>query len=333
MTKSPFAKGVTPGTGVMEITVTEKDFVMTVEELTAKKIGVLMGGLSAEREVSLKSGAAVLAALQSRGYRAVGIDVGRDLPARLMAEGVEVAFIALHGRFGEDGSVQGLLEIMGIPYTGSGVLASALAMNKVYSKGVFRSVGLTVAPYQVLRRGEKPAPSFALPVVVKPSQEGSSVGVSIVRDLSRMDAALAEAFTYDEEILVERFIDGREVQVGILEGRALGAIEIVPKGEFYDFEAKYTPGMADHILPARLPAAIYADVLRAGELAHAALGCDCYSRVDFLVTSGGESYILEVNTLPGMTDLSLLPDIARGAGIEFPELVERVLLAARLKIN
>ncbi|HEY5512232.1 MAG TPA: D-alanine--D-alanine ligase [Geomonas sp.] len=306
---------------------------MTVEELTAKKIGVLMGGLSAEREVSLKSGAAVLAALQSRGYRAVGIDVGRDLPARLMAEGVEVAFIALHGRFGEDGSVQGLLEIMGIPYTGSGVLASALAMNKVYSKGVFRSAGLTVAPYQVLRRGEKPATSFALPVVVKPSQEGSSVGVSIVRDLSRMDAALAEAFTYDEEILVERFIDGREVQVGILEGRALGAIEIVPKGEFYDFEAKYTPGMADHILPARLPAAVYADVLRAGELAHAALGCDCYSRVDFLVTSGGESYILEVNTLPGMTDLSLLPDIARGAGIEFRELVERVLLAARLKIN
>jgi D-alanine-D-alanine ligase len=305
---------------------------MTVAELQAKKIGVLMGGLSAEREVSLKSGAAVLSALQSRGYNAVGIDVGRDLPGVLSAEGVEVAFIALHGRFGEDGSVQGLLEMMGIPYTGSGVLASALAMNKVFSKVVFRSAGLTIAPYQVLRQGEKLSLSFALPVVVKPSQEGSSVGVSIVKELAGIDPALAEAFSYDSEILVERFIDGREVQVGILDGKALGAIEIVPKGEFYDFEAKYTPGMADHIMPARLPAAIYADVLRLGELAHASLGCQSYSRVDFLVTGAGECYILEVNTLPGMTDLSLLPEIARGAGIEFPELIERILLAASLKI-
>ena len=305
---------------------------MTREELKTRKIGVLMGGLSAEREVSLKSGAAVLAALQAKGYRAVGIDVGRDLPQQLSAEGVEIAFIALHGRFGEDGSVQGLLELMAIPYTGSGVLASALAMNKAYAKIVFRSAGLTIAPYQVLHQGENLALSFALPVVVKPSQEGSSVGVSIVRDLSGMDAALAEAFSYDSEILVERFIDGREVQVGILDGQALGAIEIVPKGEFYDFEAKYTPGMAEHILPARLPAATYAEVLRAGELAHATLGCASYSRVDFLVTAAGESYILEVNTLPGMTDLSLLPEIARGAGIEFPELIERILLAASLKI-
>jgi D-alanine-D-alanine ligase len=305
---------------------------MTVEELAAKKIGVLMGGLSAEREVSLKSGAAVLLALQSRGYRAVGIDVGRDLPEKLVSEGVEVAFIALHGRFGEDGSIQGLLELMGIPYTGSGVLASALAMNKVFSKVVFRSAGLTIAPHQVLRKGEELKLSFPLPVVVKPSQEGSSVGVSIVHESERMGEALAEAFNFDSEILVERFIDGREVQVGILDGRALGAIEIVPKGEFYDFEAKYTPGMADHILPARLPAAIYEDVLRAGELAHAALGCQSYSRVDFLVTSAGEAYILEVNTLPGMTDLSLLPEIARGAGVEFPELIERILLSASLKI-
>jgi D-alanine-D-alanine ligase len=305
---------------------------MTIDELKAKKIGVLMGGLSAEREVSLNSGAAVLAALTSQGYRAVGIDVGRDLPERLAAEGIEVAFIALHGRFGEDGSVQGLLEMMGIPYTGSGVLASALAINKVYSKVMFRSAGLTIAPYQVLRLGGQLNLSFPLPVVVKPSQEGSSVGVSIVRETEQMEAALTEAFSYDTEILVERFIDGREVQVGILEGKALGAIEIVPKGEFYDFEAKYTAGMAEHILPARLPAAIYADVLKAGELAHATLGCDCYSRVDFLVTEAGECYLLEVNTLPGMTDLSLLPEIARGAGLEFAPLIERILQAASLKI-
>lgn len=306
---------------------------MTIEELRAKKIGVLMGGLSAEREVSLSSGAAVLAALSSQGYRAVGIDVGRDLPARLVAEGIEIAFIALHGRFGEDGSVQGVLEMMGIPYTGSGVLASALAINKVYSKVMFSSAGLTVAPYQVLRRDEQLDLALSLPVVVKPSQEGSSVGVSIVKEQQAMEAALAAAFRYDDEILVERFIDGREVQVGILNGRALGAIEIVPKNEFYDFEAKYTAGMAEHILPARLPAAVYADVLRQGELAHAALGCDCYSRVDFLVTEAGECFLLEVNTLPGMTDLSLLPEIARGAGIGFAELAERVLLAASLKIG
>ncbi|OGU05761.1 MAG: D-alanine--D-alanine ligase [Geobacteraceae bacterium GWC2_58_44] len=305
---------------------------MTIAELKAKKIGVLMGGLSAEREVSLNSGAAVLASLVSQGYRAVGIDVGRDLPERLSSEQVEVAFIALHGRFGEDGSVQGLLELMGIPYTGSGVLASALAINKVYSKVMFRCAGLTVAPYQVLRRGEQLNLAFELPVVVKPSQEGSSVGVSIVREPGRMEAALTEAFRYDTEILVERFIAGSEVQVGILDGRALGAIEIVPKGEFYDFEAKYTAGMAEHILPARLPAAIYQDVLKAGERAHAALGCDCYSRVDFLVTAAGECYLLEVNTLPGMTDLSLLPEIARGADIGFAELVQRILLAASLKI-
>jgi D-alanine-D-alanine ligase len=305
---------------------------MTIEELRTKKIGVLMGGLSAEREVSLNSGAAVLAALTSQGYNAIGIDVDRNLAHRLAAEGVQVAFIALHGRFGEDGTVQGLLEMMAIPYTGSGVLASALAINKVYSKVIFRSAGLLVAPYQVVRRGEQLNLSHPLPVVVKPSQEGSSVGVSIVREPGQMEKALADAFSYDSEVLVERFIDGREVQVGILDGKALGAIEIVPKGEFYDFEAKYTAGMAEHILPARLPAAIYADVLKAGEKAHAALGCDCYSRVDFLVTGAGECFILEVNTLPGMTDLSLLPEIARGAGIEFAPLVERILTAATLKI-
>jgi len=305
---------------------------MTLDELKTKKIGVLMGGLSAEREVSLKSGAAVLATLKAKGYQAVGIDVSRDLPAQLSAEGIEIAFVALHGRFGEDGSVQGVLELMGIPYTGSGVLASALAMDKVFSKIVFRSAGLTVAPYQVLRRGEKRPLSFAVPAVVKPAREGSSVGVSIVKDPANMDAALDEAFRYDDQVLVERFIDGREVQVGILDGKALGAIEIVPKNEFYDFEAKYTPGMAEHILPARLPAPIYADVLKAGELAHAALSCDGYSRVDFLVTEAGEAYLLEVNTLPGMTDLSLLPEIARGAGIDFPELIERILLGSGLKI-
>ena len=310
---------------------------MSVEELKTKKIGVLMGGLSAERDVSLKSGAAVHKALLARGYDAVAIDVDRDVAQVLVKEWVDVAFIALHGRYGEDGAIQGLLEIMGIPYTGSGVLASALAMNKIFAKQAFQAAGLTVAPYKVLCRGDNIADpaglGFSLPVVVKPSQEGSSVGISIVKQESEFAAALKEAFRYDREILVERFVKGREVQVGRLEDRALGAIEIVPKNEFYDFDAKYSPGMAEHILPARLPADLYQKVLRAGEEAHRALGCSGYSRVDFLVTEEGECYILEVNTLPGMTDLSLLPEIARGSGIGFEDLVERILAAAALKIS
>jgi D-alanine-D-alanine ligase len=174
---------------------------------------------------------------------------------------------------------------------------------------------------------------FSLPVVVKPSQEGSSVGVSIVRRGEEFQPALEAAFAYDAEILVEEFIKGREIQVGILEEKALGAIEIVPKKEFYDYEAKYTPGMADHILPAPLSPDLYRQVLGAGEEAHRALGCCGYSRVDFLVTDEDECYLLEVNTLPGMTALSLLPEIARGAGIGFAELVERILATAALKIN
>ncbi len=304
--------------------------------MKGKRVGVLLGGLSAEREVSLKSGAAVHRALVERGYDAVAIDVGRDLATALGRERIEVAFITLHGRYGEDGAVQGLLELMAIPYTGSGVLASALAMDKVFSKQVFAASGLTVAPYRVLRRGEPfelASLPFGLPVVVKPSREGSSVGVSIVRDVAQLAGALETAWCYDDDILAEQFIKGREIQVGILDDRAMGAIEIVPKNEFYDFEAKYTAGKAEHILPAPLPERLYDKLLRAGENAHKALGCGCYSRVDFLVTEDEQCYLLEVNTLPGMTELSLLPEIAQGAGIGFGDLVERILAAASLKIS
>jgi len=299
------------------------------------RVGVLMGGLSAEREVSLKSGAGVLKALVDSGYDAVGIDVGRDLAARLVSEQIEVAFICLHGRYGEDGSVQGLLELMGIPYTGSGVLSSALAMDKVFAKKIFAASGLTVTPYVVVRQGELVSPEalpFPLPVVVKPSREGSSVGVTIVKSANMLQPALEEAFRYDREILVEQYVKGREIQVGILDGKGIGAIEIVPKNEFYDFEAKYTDGMATHILPAPMPAEQYASLLKAGEKAHACLGCSGYSRVDFIVTPDWQQYILEVNTLPGMTALSLLPEIAQGAGISFIELVERIIFSAALKI-
>jgi D-alanine-D-alanine ligase len=309
---------------------------MARDDMKNRRIAVLMGGLSAEREVSLASGASVHKALLARGYDVVAIDMGRDLAQALIREKVEIAFICLHGRYGEDGAVQGLLEVMGIPYTGSGVLASAMAMNKIFAKKVFEACGLTVAQYRVVRRGGEASLEtlgFSLPVVVKPSQEGSSVGVSIVRRVEDMGPALDAAFAYDEEILVEEFIKGREIQVGILEERALGAIEIVPKKEFYDYEAKYTAGMAEHILPAPLSPGLYRQVLRLGEEAHGALGCSGYSRVDFLVTERDECYLLEVNTLPGMTSLSLLPEIAKGAGIGFEDLVEKILVSASLKIG
>lgn len=301
-----------------------------------KKIAVLMGGLSAERDVSLKSGLAVHQALLGLGYDSTAIDVRHEVAAMLRDERIEVAFIALHGRYGEDGCIQGLLELLQIPYTGSGVLASALAMHKLYSKQAFAAAGLTITPYVAVRKGEScnaAALPFGLPVVVKPVQEGSSVGVSIVRQADQLQTALDEAFQYDELVLVEQYVKGREVQVGILDNQPIGAIEIVPKKEFYDFEAKYSDGMAEHFFPARLDAALYEKVQQLGLQAHQALGCDGYCRVDFLVTEAGDCYLLEVNTLPGMTALSLLPEIAqKGAGLSFPQLVERILLSARLKM-
>ena len=304
---------------------------MSRDELKAKTIGVLMGGLSAEREVSLKSGAAVAGALRSRGYRVVVIDAGRDLPSVLARDGVDIAVNALHGRFGEDGCVQGVLELMGIPYTGSGVLASALAMNKIFARQLFAGAGLAVARCVVVQRRKSFDPAgipFPFPVVVKPSQEGSSVGVSIVRSEEQLAPALTLAHRYDDEALVEEFIAGKEIQVGILEDEAIGAIEIVPKNEFYDFEAKYTPGGAEHIIPPRLSPRHLGQALEAGKKAHLALGCSGYSRVDLLVNESGLCYVLEVNTLPGMTATSLLPEIAQAAGIGFEELVERILATA-----
>jgi D-alanine-D-alanine ligase len=299
-----------------------------------KKIGVLMGGLSAEREVSLNSGAAVHQALLAQGYDAVAIDVGRNLAAVLEREGVQAAFIALHGRYGEDGCIQGLLELMQIPYTGSGVLASALAMHKLFSKQTFAAEGILTAPFRHFRRGEQVRPAeipFGLPLVVKPAQEGSSVGISIVREEKHLAPALELAFRHDSDILVEQYIKGQEVQVGILDDRPIGAIEIVPKGEFYDYEAKYTDGMAEHIFPARLAPALYEKALQTGLAAHRSLGCSGYSRVDLLVTAQEECYVLEVNTLPGMTALSLLPEIAaKGAGLSFEALVERIIESATL---
>ena len=292
-----------------------------------------MSGLSSEREVSLASGTAVLKALVDRGYDAVGIDIGRDAGEQIRKAGIEAAFNALHGKFGEDGAIQGLLEIMGIPCTGSGILASAMGMNKIISKTLFRNYGLPLGPFMVVSRGDREALKTAekeigYPLVVKPSSEGSSVGVSLVHGSEGLGPSAELAFQYDPEIIVEKYIKGMEVQVGILGERALGAIEIVPKDVFYSYKAKYEKGGSEHFFPARVPGGVYRRTLDAGLLAHRALGCRGYSRVDFIIDNDGVPFILEVNTLPGMTATSLLPEIAQGAGIPFPSLVEEILRLA-----
>ena len=295
-----------------------------------------MGGLSSEREVSLASGNAILEALKGKGYDAVAVDVGRDVGEQLRKSGVEVAFNGLHGKFGEDGAIQGLLEILGIPATGSGILASAMGMNKIISKTVFKAYGLHVGPFMVVSAGDKEPLTTAqmelgFPLVVKPSSEGSSVGVSVVNTGDELAPAVKLAFSYDREVLIEKYIRGMEVQVGVLGERALGAIEIVPKDVFYSYKAKYEQGMSEHFFPARVPETVYKRTLDAGLAAHRALGCRGYSRVDFIIDAAGDPYILEVNTLPGMTATSLLPDIARGVGMSFPDLVEEILRLALQK--
>jgi D-alanine-D-alanine ligase len=303
---------------------------------TGKRVAVLYGGQSSERDVSLKTGAAIAKALGEKGYDAVLIDVDKEVAARLRAEKVEVAFNALHGRWGEDGCVQGLLEAMGIPYTGSGVTASAIGMDKILSKLLFRSVGLDVCDYRVFpaadaARIQAADLPFGLPCIVKPANEGSSVGVSLVTEESNLAAACTEAARWKGEVIVERYVKGKEVQVAVLDGKALGVIEVVPANAFYDYAAKYTAGTTQYFYPARIPEAATGMLLASGEKAHRALGCAGVTRTDFILVEDGTAFILEVNTLPGMTATSLVPKIAAGNGIPFPDLCERLLDGAALK--
>jgi D-alanine-D-alanine ligase len=300
-----------------------------------KRVGVLLGGLSAEREVSLQTGAACAEALERLGHVVVRVDVDGDVDRVLRQAKLDVAFLALHGKYGEDGCIQGLLELLGIPYTGSGVLASALAMDKRKSKEIFRLHNIATPPYYALGADDAARVatlhgSFGFPAVVKPRREGSSVGVSIVHEAAGLAAAVREALRYDDEVLVERFIRGKEICVGLLDGRVLGAIEVAPKREFYDYQAKYTPGQSEYHFPARLSPTRYRCVLALAEQANRALGCCGAARVDLLVTEGDNEYVLEVNSLPGMTPTSLLPKIAAGAGYGYDKLVEAILASARL---
>jgi D-alanine-D-alanine ligase len=292
-----------------------------------KRVAVLMGGWSAEREVSLSSGRECAAALKSRGYDVRTIDVTRDLAAlmAMLTPRPDAVFNALHGRGGEDGTIQGVLEFLQIPYTHSGVLASAVAMDKPMAKAVFARAGLPLAEGMVVRRESLGvADPLPAPFVVKPTNEGSSVGVRIVRpnDNSWREEAARWPFA---DALVERFVPGREITVAVMDDRALGVLEIRPRGTFYDYTAKYATGGSDHLMPAPVHQRAYDEALGIALCAHRALGCRGVSRADLRYddTAGepGRMILLEVNTQPGMTPTSLVPDIARHAGIDFPALV------------
>ena len=293
----------------------------------AKHVAVLMGGWSAEREVSLRSGKACADALIRRGYRVTPIDVTREIAAVLTATKPDVALNVLHGRPGEDGTLQGLLEILDIPYSHSGVMASALAMQKDYAKALFCAAAVPVAEGLVASRFEAAKRHLMKPpYVVKPVAEGSSVGVFIVTaDHAQPPQELyRDDWAFGEKVMIERYIPGKELTCAVLGDRALDVIEIVPTTRFYDYESKYAPGGSRHILPAQILPNVYQEVRRLSLAAHSALGCRGVSRADFRYDDRGtgELVCLEVNTQPGMTETSLVPELAAYAGITFDELVQ-----------
>ena len=330
------------------------------------RVTVLTGGTSSERDVAIASAVQIVGALRSQGHEVAVVDTARGLipeadESRLLSARVGVAppsneellalerglllsglgnlavvreadvlFLALHGGRGEDGTIQTLLDVVGVPYTGSGPLGSAMAMDKDVSKRLFRQAGVPTADWAMapLSRARAEA-SFGWPLVVKPSKQGSTVGLTVVKEPGEYEAAVALAQRYDDEVMIERFVPGRELTVGILDGRALAVGEIIPRHEIFDYECKYTPGMSEEIFPADLPGPVAGECQRLGLLAHECLKLGGYSRVDFRLTPAGEALCLEVNTLPGMTATSLLPQSARAVGIEFPDLCERICRTAR----
>ena len=303
-----------------------------------RRIGVVLGGLSPESDVSRRSGAAMCAALQRLGCTAIAIEADRSLADALARNRIEVAVLALHGPLGEDGTVQGLLEVMGIPYTGSGVLASAVAMHKAAAKKIFAFHELPTPAFEVFPgRGlaadmGKARISMQPPFVVKPCEGGSSIGTSIVRDQAGAAAALSAAIEADGgDILIEAYGAGRELTVGVLNGLALPAIEVSPNAGFYDYEAKYnSKGTTRYIERPNLPAGLHEHLQSLAVTVYRVLGCAGAARVDFIVDAAAQPFILEINTIPGMTETSLLPMAARQAGLSFDALVERILHSAAL---
>ena len=301
----------------------------------ADKIAVLFGGTSAEREVSLNSGAAVLAGLREGGVDAHPVDPKEIDVTQLKAMGFDKVFIALHGRGGEDGTLQGLLELIGLPYTGSSVMASAISMDKLRSKLLWQGAGLPVAPWVALTRAEFESglsdsvntriAALGLPVIVKPSREGSSVGMSKVDKAEDLSAALTSAFQHDEDVLIEKWLSGPEFTVAMLGEEILASIRIQPAGVFYDYEAKYLSDETQYFCPSGLEAEREADLQSLVLKAWNVLGCRGWGRIDVMLDGDGQFYLLEANTSPGMTSHSLVPMAARQAGMSFSQLVVRIL--------
>lgn len=315
-------------------------------KFSKSRIGVLYGGTSPERDVSLRTGKAVLAALVGKGYDVEAIDVGADLPKHLVEKRIDAAFVCLHGKLGEDGSVQGLLEVMRIPYTHSGVLASSVAMDKIASKRIYEHAGLPTPAWTTFTHPGNPLSAVDLPAnvpvpfVVKPANAGSTIGIGVVRNADRAEyaKALNAAAPYDKAILVEQFVEGVEITVAVLDDglnrRALPIIEIVPPEGFFDYDAKYTyaKGKTNYVCPARVSQEVAEWSSRVAIAAHEVLGCEGVTRSDLIVDKAGKPWLLETNTVPGMTETSLVPKAAKHVGLEFPELVEALLDTARLKL-
>lgn len=292
-----------------------------------KKIAVLMGGPGSERDVSLATGRGVAKALRSLGRDVTEVDVhGSDFT---LPDDIELAFLTIHGTFGEDGQIQQILEDRGVRYTGEGVAGSALAFDKIRSKEMFRQHGVTTPHWQTISVGQHP--TIPIPVVIKAPRQGSTVGVHIIRNERDIDAAIADASTYDRELLVEKFVPGRELTVGILGDQVLPIIEIIPKGGFYDFTNKYpflnpsAGGAAEHVCPAKIDPEKTEEVQQLALRAFRALGLEVYARVDVLLPDDGVPTVLEANTIPGMTEASLLPEAAAVAGITYPQLCARII--------
>lgn len=293
------------------------------------KVALLAGGSSGEREISLASGKGAREALEQAGYDVTWIDPSvKDDLKKLIDEHYDVAFLCMHGKMGEDGTLQGMLELLGIPYTCSGVQASAIAIDKAKSKILYSLAGIPTAPSITLKAGEAYDCSaiidkLGLPCVVKPATEGSALGVEIIEEASKLEAAIERVFEIDDLLVLEKFIEGEEITVAVLgndDAHALPIIKIVPTGEFYDFESKYAPGGSQHICPAPIEEPLASTIHDYAVKAHHALGCSGVSRSDFIIDKDGVPWILETNTIPGMTATSLLPDAARAVGMSFPEL-------------
>ena len=302
-----------------------------------KKVLVLMGGISEEREVSLRSGKAVLDALLALDYEAQGIDFNSSAIKDIIDYKPDLVFIALHGKYGEDGTVQGLLESLHIPYTGSGVATSAICIDKVLSKKFFNAEGIPNAPFRIIFAHDLVDPdilreqlisNIGLPMVVKAATQGSSIGTFIIKDEKEILSAIDNAYKYGREVLIEKFIDGKELTVAIIgneDPQVLPLIEITSANEFYDYESKYTKGMCEHIIPARIGEESQAEITRLSKQVYMLMGCQGFARVDFMLDKSGQPFVLEVNTIPGMTEMSLVPDAARAAGISFTELIDIIV--------